>query len=66
MNELLTRIKANKKIKKITIDVNIEQEAALNLYKNSGFKTTKQYKMVLGDGKEHDNYQLEMKTNANN
>ncbi len=60
MKELLTRIKTNNNIKKIIVDVNSEQEAALNLYKNSGFQIIKQYRMILGDGKEHDVYQLQM------
>lgn len=60
MKELLTRIKTNNVIKKITVDVNPEQEAALNLYKNSGFQVIKQYRMTLGDGKEHEVYQLQM------
>lgn len=63
MIELLTRIKTNKLIKKITVDVNPEQEAAFNLYKNSGFTLTKKYKLMFGDGKEHDTYQLEMLVN---
>ncbi len=60
MKELIARITTNKSIKKITVDVNPEQEAAYNLYKNSGFTVTKKYKLILGDGKEHDTYQLEM------
>jgi ribosomal protein S18 acetylase RimI-like enzyme len=51
-------------IKKITVEVNPEQEAALNLYKNSGFQIISQFKMVLGDGKEHDVYQLQMLANT--
>lgn len=64
MKELLARIKTNENIKKITVDVNPEQGAAYNLYKNSGFQVIKQYRMVLGDGKEHDVYQLQMLANA--
>lgn len=64
MKELLARIKTNDNIKKITVDVNPEQEAALNLYKNSGFQIIKKYRMVLGDGKEHDVCKLQMFANA--
>lgn len=60
MKELIKRIIANKIIKKIIVDVNTEQEAAVFLYKNSGFQIVKQYRMVLGDGKEHDISQLQM------
>lgn len=60
MNDLLIRIKSNKLVKKITVDVNPEQQAAYNLYKNSGFREIKQYRMVLGDGKEHEIRQLQM------
>lgn len=64
MQELLTRIKTNEKVKKITVDVNPQQVAAFNLYKNSGFQIIKQYRLILGDGKEHDVYQLQMAVNA--
>lgn len=60
MKELLARIKTNEKIKNIVVDVNPDQEAALNLYKKSGFQVVKEYKMILGDGKEHDVFQLQM------
>lgn len=63
MKELLNKIKTNDIIKKITVDVNSEQKAALNLYKNFGFHVIKQYRMKLGDGKEHDLYQLQMLAN---
>ena len=64
MKELLTRIKTNNIIKKITVDVNLEQDVALNLYKNLGFQVIKRYRLVLGDGKEHDISQLQMAVNA--
>lgn len=60
MKDLVSRIKKITEIKKITVDVNPEQQSALNLYKNSGFEIIKKYRMVLGDGKEHDVYQLQM------
>lgn len=64
MKELLAKIKTNGEIKKIVVDVNPEQVAALNLYKHSGFRITKKYRLVLGDGNEHDVYQLQMLVNA--
>jgi len=60
MKELVVKIKTNKLIRKVTVDVNPEQVAAYNLYKNSGFTLKKIYRLVLGDGKEHDICQLEM------
>ena len=60
MNNLLSQIKKNKLVKKITVDVNPEQLPAFNLYKNSGFEIIKKYKMVLGDGIEHEVYQLQI------
>lgn len=60
MKDLITKIKRNISVKKITVDVNPEQLAAYNLYKNSGFAEIKQYKMILGDGKEHQIIQLQM------
>ncbi len=60
MRDLLNRIKRNSWIKKIIVDVNPQQHAALNLYKNLGFKIIKHYKMILGDGNEHDVYQMGM------
>lgn len=59
MKELLESIKTNKQIKNIIVDVNVEQTVAFNLYKNSGFEISKQYRAKLGDGKEHDIYQLQ-------
>lgn len=38
MNSILSKVKDNKLIKKITVEVNSEQLPALNLYKNSGFR----------------------------
>jgi len=61
MSDILTRIKKNKFVRKILVDVNPEQEAAYNLYKNYGFEVTKKYNMILGDGKEHDVIQLQMR-----
>ena len=51
----------NKMIKKITVDVNIEQEAAYQLYKKSGFQFINEYRSVLGDGKEHIICRFQMK-----
>lgn len=60
LQHLLSRIKTNKQIKKVTLNVNPEQLAAFNLYKHLGFKLIKQYKMIMGDSKEHEVYQLQM------
>lgn len=60
MNNLLKKLKENIQIKKIIIDVNPMQSAAFNLYKKSGFKITKKYKYLMGDGNEHDLYQFQI------
>lgn len=62
MHDLISKIKQNKLIKKITVEVNPIQLPAFNLYKNSGFEEVLRYKMVLGDGKEHDVVVLEQLT----
>jgi ribosomal protein S18 acetylase RimI-like enzyme len=60
MNSLLDKLRKNSSIRTITVEVNPEQKAALNLYKSLGFKFIEEYKEVLGDGKEHNLYRLEI------
>lgn len=62
MKELIKKIKINNDIKKIIITVNPEQKAALHLYHNVGFQLVSQEKDILGDGKEHKLYKLQMLT----
>ncbi len=60
MNNLISAIKQNNEIRRLLVGVNPEQVAALNLYQNIGFKLIKKGKIILGDGKEHENYEMEM------
>ncbi|SRR5258706_3395754 len=60
MNELIKTMKHNNVIRRLLVGVNPEQAAALNLYISLGFKIIKKEKMILGDGKEHDSYEMEM------
>jgi ribosomal protein S18 acetylase RimI-like enzyme len=59
MNAIMVKIKENKQVRKMRVGVNPEQVPALNLYKSLGFIITKKEKMILGDGKEHDSYDME-------
>ncbi len=60
INTLITTIKRNKSIKKLRVGVNPEQIAALNLYGSFGFTIVKKEKIILGDSKEHESYEMEM------
>lgn len=55
---LITRIKQNKSIKKLFVSVNPDQVAAFNLYKSLGFNIIRKDKMIFGDGKQHDSYEM--------
>lgn len=52
--ELLKQIKDIPGLKKIKVQVNKSQSAALNLYKQGGFEVVGTGKIVLGDGKEYE------------
>ena len=63
MSQLITKIKLNKLINKLEVGVNPEQTGALHLYRSLGFKIVKQGKEILGDGKEHESYDMELLLN---
>lgn len=43
--------------------MNIDQVAAVSLYRNCGFNITREEKVVLGDGIEHTEYVMELVLN---
>lgn len=59
MDSFIEKIQNNKSIKRLITAVNVEQEAAHNLYRSLGFAEFKKEKMILGDGKEHEVIYLE-------
>lgn len=59
LEELLMKLKAYENISKIDLTVNIDQAAAIALYKSFGFQITRIEDMVLGDGKSHKEYVME-------
>lgn len=56
MKSLLEKLVKETLIKEVVLDVNIDQTTAVNLYKSFGFTITKNDKLTLGDGKEHEVY----------
>lgn len=59
MNSIISKIQKNKSVKRLLVGVNPEQVPAFNLYKGLGFTILKKERMILGDGKEHDSYEIE-------
>ena len=59
MEELLERILKNKDIKKLELDVNKDQVAAVGLYEKFGFKIVGNQKYTMGNGQEVDEYLME-------
>lgn len=59
MNSIISKIHENKSVKRLLVGVNPEQIPAFNLYKGLGFTIVKKERMILGDGKEHDSYEME-------
>ena len=56
MKRLLEKLTNETSVKEVILDVNVDQVAAVNLYKSFGFNITRSDKLALGDGKEHDVY----------
>lgn len=56
--DLINKIKQDKSIKKLLIGVNPEQVAAMGLYQGLGFKIIGEDKMIMGNGKQYDNYEM--------
>jgi ribosomal protein S18 acetylase RimI-like enzyme len=46
-------------IRRLTLGVNVQQAAALALYRRSGFTITGSVRMRMGDGNEHEEYLME-------
>jgi ribosomal protein S18 acetylase RimI-like enzyme len=57
---LISRIKQNKAVKKLLIGVNPEQVEAVCLYQSLGFKIIGKEKVIFGDCKQHDSYEMEL------
>lgn len=49
-------------IQYIELKVNVEQVAAVNLYKSYGFEISSTVRQELGDGKEHEVYEMKRKS----
>lgn len=58
MQNLLQKLANEALIKEVVLEVNVEQAAAVSLYKSMGFNTIKNSKIILGDGKEHEIYMM--------
>ncbi len=59
MNHLIAKIKQNKSIKKLIVEVNATQLPAYNLYLKCGFLVVGTHNIQLGDGKKYDVYSME-------
>lgn len=51
--ETLVDALEKKSIKTVYLSVNVEQKAAVSLYKKLGFQIVEEKEMVMGDGKKH-------------
>jgi|WetSurMetagenome_2_1015567.scaffolds.fasta_scaffold45411_2 ribosomal protein S18 acetylase RimI-like enzyme len=60
---VINRLKQEKETKKIRINVNIDQEAAVELYKKFGFEVNDEEIEKMGDGQEHSEYLMELSWN---
>ena len=60
MHYLIEIIKDKKEFNKIQLSVNKDQTSAFKLYQKSGFKIVGEEKVVLGDGKEHSEFIMEL------
>lgn len=55
---LLQKLKKDPRAKTVKLTVNVDQTRALELYKKFGFVITKKLTAILGDGKEHAEYEM--------
>lgn len=60
MENILNKIKSNRKYKKVRLSVNKDQTAALKLYEKFGFKEVDREIATLGDGAEHEELVMEL------
>ena len=58
--DLTGKVRRNPSIQKLHVEVSPMQEAALHLYKHMGFVIVGKEKRRLGDGKEHEDYLMEL------
>ena len=56
IQRLLKDLSSNSEIKEVILDVNVDQVAAVNLYKSMRFNIVKNYNLQLGDAKKHEVY----------
>lgn len=59
MQALLNKLQKLVNVRKVFLDVNTDQNAAINLYKSFGFSIIGTDNPVLGDGKVHEVYLME-------
>ena len=59
MDALLTELQGYTSLKKAILDVNVEQVAAVALYRRFGFDVIGETTKPLGDGNNHDEYVME-------
>lgn len=57
---LISKIQKNDRITRLKLEVNPTQVPALKLYQRLGFKKTGSQKLILGDGKEYEDYIMEL------
>lgn len=58
LEQMLTLLHNQNDIQNIELKVNVEQEAAVNLYKSYGFTINSTAQQELGDGKIHEVYEM--------
>ncbi len=64
LDALLAELHLAGTITKISLQVNSIQQPAVKLYEGCGFKVVKKLRYFSGDGKEYDDYIMEMKKDA--
>ena len=60
MSAVLEKLRQNSAIRKVMLAVNRDQTAAVKLYQKLGFRITGEEAQLLGDGKEHTAYWMEL------
>lgn len=60
MEHLISTIKQNSDIKRLTLEVNSTQPSAVKLYESCGFRVTGKSNRILGDGKEYEELLMQL------
>ena len=60
---VINRLKQEKEIKKVRLNVNKDQETAVEMYKKFGFEVIDEEIEKMGDGQEHSEYLMELNWN---